>query len=84
MLEPSTATVYRGARRRYFSKEAAARSLARKAINEHCECEAGEADVGISPTICRHHEDGERYTRLVDYIAKRYLRRASKASESRS
>lgn len=72
MIEAVTATVYRGARRRYFTKEAAARSLARHSVNKHCECERHSHDE--PGYTCELHRDTERYERLVEYLTKRKLR----------
>jgi hypothetical protein len=72
VIEVVTAKVYKGARRRYFTKEAAARSFGRAAIMRHCECEP--ATHGEPGYTCTLHLDVERYARLVEYIAKRKLR----------
>lgn len=74
MLEPISATAYQGAGRRYFTRWGAARSLARAAINRHCECDRGDRET--PPSQCKWHEDVERWSRLVTYIARRYMRRA--------
>jgi hypothetical protein len=74
VLEPVAAIAYQGAGRRYFTRWGAARSLARGAINRHCDCDRGDHET--PPSQCKWHEDHERWQRLVQYLARRYMRRA--------
>lgn len=69
---PETATVYRGGGRRWFTKRAAARAIARDMIRKRCECEAGDH---ITPDVaCHYHVDQEFYAALVNRVASRILR----------
>lgn len=74
MLEPINAIAYQGAGRRYFTRWGAARSLASAAINRHCDCDPG--DLVTPSEQCKWHTDLERWGRLKNYIARRYMRRA--------
>lgn len=70
-LHVETATVYRAAGRRYFTKKAAIHRLALKRVKDkhHCEC---EPDVGYT---CGVH-DGDWFNRVVaryERILKRVL-----------
>ena len=76
-----TATVYRGAGRRWFTRRAAYRAVARAVVNERCretgDCDGGEADAlaGYVPPGCRWHRDPDHAERLLTRLARRYERR---------
>lgn len=76
-----TATVYRGARRRFFTFDAACKDLAKAAIKRKCECEVNEHEFhGKEHIVCHlHHPDRypkilRRMTRLVASYQKRFNR----------
>lgn len=78
-MRRETATVYRGGRRRYFSKLAAARGEAKELIRARCDCEEGDH---ITPGVpCRYHRDMDHYTAVRDRLARLILRRWAQAGE---
>ena len=72
IVTESTATVYHGADRRYFSKNAAYRSFARAAIKAVCECEACEV-TGFT-MVCHYHKP-ENYPKYIARLEGFYRQR---------
>jgi len=71
-MQTETATVYRAAGRRWFTKKAAGRAEARAKIKQRCTCEKGD---GITPGItCHYHEDWVRYMKMLNRLGKMYER----------
>lgn len=68
-ITTSTATVYHGARRRYLSKAAAARSFFWAALNRHCECEDPDHFSGYPGMTCDYHRDDHR----IEMLRRRFL-----------
>jgi hypothetical protein len=83
IVTKETATVYRGATRRYFSKDAAYLNVARDALNkkymERCDCDKGDPSVGLGPSPCGYHADPERNSRVARRYANRLKRKELEA-----
>jgi hypothetical protein len=70
-----TAKVYRAGGRRWFTKRAACRALAKQIINERCECEPddrwGDDSYDITPGItCWYHKDHDRLEKIIRRMAR--------------
>ena len=70
MVIVETATVYRAGGRRWFTKRAAYRALAKEAVNKRCECEPdarwGNGSLDVTPGVtCQYHQNYERFAKLV-------------------
>ena len=79
LLGVESATVYRAAGRRWFTKQAACRALARKAVMARCECEPtdqwGPGSLDCTPgQTCWYHEDADRYRKIIRRMARMYAR----------
>lgn len=76
-IKSSTATVYFGGRRRYFTLAAAVRAEAREKINSRCDCVEGSSgrDWHSPPEACSYHADMVRWAKIM-----RRLERAYKAA----
>ena len=77
-----TATVYRAAGRRWFSKAAACRAAARQKIKSRCWCEPtewfGPSSMDCTPgQVCEYHDDADRLERIIVRLARIY-RKATK------
>lgn len=59
-IRTSTATVYQGARKRYLSKAAAARSFFWAALRRHCECEDPDYSGQYPGMVCHYHSGDHR------------------------
>lgn len=75
LVTKTTATVYVGATRRYFSKDAAYRDFAwetlKKKYAEFCDCDNGDPAVGLGPTSCHFHSEFEKFKRIAHRYAER-------------
>ena len=74
-----SATVYRAAGRRWLTKGAACRALARKAVKARCECEPthqwGPGSMDCTPgQTCWYHADADRYRKIIRRMARMYAR----------
>ena len=79
LLGVESATVYRAAGRRWFTKRAACRALARKAVMARCECEPtyqwGPGSLDCTPgQTCWYHADADRYRKIIRRMARVYAR----------
>ena len=79
LLGVESATVYRAAGRRWFTKRAACRALARKAVMARCECEPtyqwGPGSLDCTPGMtCWYHADADRYRKIIRRMARVYAR----------
>jgi len=74
MATPETATVWRGGKRRYFTKGAAERADARALIKRKCECCNG--DEITPPYVCTYHADPRKYARMVRLLVAMFVRKA--------
>ena len=78
MVRTSTATVYHGGGRRWFSLKAAERAEAKVSIRKRCECDNGD-DV-TPPYRCHYHDmDPVKFNRLVHLLVVMFVRPRSKA-----
>ena len=73
-----TAKVYRAGGRRWFTKRAACRALAREAVNERCECEPtvywGPGSCDCTPgQTCWYHKDPERLEKILRRLTRIYM-----------
>jgi hypothetical protein len=71
IVTKQTVTVYKGGRRRCFSRWAAYRNAAKAKMRERCECYHG-SDSTIDPTeLCKHHYGnvGIRIDRLARFYS---------------
>lgn len=75
IVTKETATVYRGAGRRFFTKDAAYRSFAREALRTVCECEEPDHSMGYPGYTCHYHQDEETYQKYVRRLAGFYRER---------
>lgn len=71
-VKTTTATVFHGGRRRWFSLAAACRAEASSIANKFCDCEGG--DSVTPPVTCRLHANSARRERLVNWLAARVRR----------
>jgi hypothetical protein len=75
MIAVETATVYRAAGRRWLTRAAAIKALARAKIREHCYCEPAERDNNgncyFPGVVCRYHDE-ENYGRVMTRLARFY------------
>lgn len=62
-LRTSTATVYHGHRRRFFSKDAAANDIANAIIRKRCECSNPDYSTGDPGEVCEWHSNHTRFAR---------------------
>ena len=75
-----TAKVYKANGRRYFTKRAACRALAKQIINQRCGCETGDADYfpgkgsGYPGMTCWYHKDQERLEKIITRMARIIMR----------
>lgn len=78
MVTVETAKVYRGGRRRYFTRRAAERAHVRTLLVKRCECETAETDdcgrVTCPGYQCRFHDGTEYGTRVVDRYRRMFMR----------
>jgi hypothetical protein len=70
-----TAKVYRAGGRRWFTKQAACRALAKEIINQRCECEPtvywGSGSCDCTPGItCWYHKDPDRLEKIIRRMAR--------------
>lgn len=70
-----TAKVYKANGRRFFTKRAACRALAKQIINQRCECEPdyrwGDGSCDITPGVtCWYHKDPERFGKIIRRMAR--------------
>ena len=61
-----TATVYRGAGRRYFTKTAALRSFAKAAMRKRCECDEDDPSIGYGGYQCKYHNGDGVAHKIID------------------
>ena len=74
LIEKETATVYRGATRRYFSKTSAERSFAVEAVKKRCYCRASTTNPDQTE-ICKYHDmDPIAYQRLIHLCVVMFVR----------
>jgi hypothetical protein len=78
LLGVETAKVYRAGGRRWFTKRAACRALARQAVNERCECEPmvywGPGSCDFTPgQTCWYHKDPERLEKILRRLTRIYM-----------
>jgi hypothetical protein len=78
MIQQSTATVYRGGRRRWLSLDAACRAEAKTRLKTHCDCDSGYSEYmdngyEVPPYTCGYHQEG-RYDKFVRRLAAIYKR----------
>lgn len=78
------AQVYKANGRRFFTKKAACRALAKQIINERCDCEPdtrwGDESCDITPGItCWYHKDPDRLEKIIRRLA-RIIKRAKLAN----
>lgn len=71
-LRPMKATVYQGARRRFFSKAAAERSYFWAALKRRCECEEPTRANDYNGYACEYHRGDNRDQ--INRLLKRFLR----------
>lgn len=73
-IRSSTATVYHGGGRRWFSMYAAERAEAKRIISKRCECDYGDS---VTPTYrCRYHNmDPVKFQRLVRLLIVMFVRK---------
>lgn len=76
-IKISTATVFHGGRRRWFSLGAACRAEACAIVNRFCDCEPWDGDHVTPPVVCALHRDPARRERLVNWLAARVRRQRS-------
>ena len=77
MIQSEVAVVFRGGRRRWYTKWGAASAEAKATIRAKCECDEG--DTVTPPNLCRYHADGERYGKIVRRLARLHLLRFKEA-----
>ena len=71
-VETRTATVFVGGGRRWFTRKAAERAIAKAAIKKRCECSRGDR---ITPDyVCEYHRDGDRFQRMIRLFIAMHLR----------
>jgi hypothetical protein len=76
MIQTQSATVFVGARRRYFTRGSAERSFAVEAIRNRCECCNG--DNVTPPYTCKYHAlDGRKFNRMVALYVAMFVRPSS-------
>lgn len=74
-----TAKVYKVNGRRFFTKRAACRALAKQIINQRCECEPGDAEYypgkgcGYPGMTCWYHKDRERLEKIIRRMARKIM-----------
>ena len=69
------AKVYKANGRRFFTKRAACRALAKQIINERCECEPdhrwGDGSCDLTPGVtCWYHKDADRLEKIIRRMAR--------------
>jgi len=70
-----TAKIYKANGRRFFTKRAACRALAKQIINERCECEPdhrwGDGSCDLTPGMtCWYHKDADRLEKIIRRMAR--------------
>jgi hypothetical protein len=70
-----TAKVYKANGRRFFTKRAACRAIAKQIINERCDCEPddrwGDGSCDLTPgIICWYHKDPDRLEKIIRRMAR--------------
>ena len=70
-----TAKVYKANGRRFLTKRAACRALAKQIINQRCECEPdhrwGDGSCDLTPGVtCWYHKDPERLEKIIRRMAR--------------
>lgn len=76
-VEKKQATMYQGEDRRYFTKNAALRSYARKVLSEYCDCEPPHYESGYAGKRCDCHPHTERGSAFIDFCMKEFKYRLS-------
>lgn len=76
----STATVWHGGGRRWFTRRAAERAEARHLINKRCECEKGDVYFQTPSYTCVLHADPVKMDRRVRLMVAMFVRPATRAA----
>lgn len=76
MIQTTSAVVYQGARRRYFSRYAAERSFANAALAKRCECEDPDYSSNYPGYTCTYHTmDPRRLERMRHLLVVMFVRK---------
>jgi hypothetical protein len=75
MTRAEQATVYRGAKRRYFTRAAADRSFAVEAIKrKRCDCDEPDYRDDYPGNTCDYHKDPVKFERAVHLLTVMFVR----------
>lgn len=77
-VRTSTAVVWHGGGRRWFTRRAAERAEARRLINKRCECDNGDAFT--PPYTCDLHKDAVKMARRTRLMVAMFVRPATRAA----
>ena len=73
-ITAETATVYRTPNgRRYLTKKGAYLAMAKRRINQNCECQPAEHEVGYYGECCKYHDPATSYGERVMKRLTRHL-----------